>query len=88
MKKLDKSQIGKANEPLPTHKEIVAKITEENRAYFDKKDAGAGAKTEKKKYPASQSNVSRPTTVASRVMCKSWERVLGPMLVHTIKDAE
>jgi len=26
--------------------------------------------------------------VASRVVCKSWERVLGPMLVHTIKDAE
>jgi hypothetical protein len=26
--------------------------------------------------------------VVSRVVCKSMERVLGPMLVHTIKDAE
>ena len=25
--------------------------------------------------------------VASRVLCKSWERVTGPLFVHTIKDA-
>jgi hypothetical protein len=40
MKKSGNPQIGgrKANNPLPTHKEIVAKITEENRAFFAKKD--------------------------------------------------
>ncbi|HWV99375.1 MAG TPA: hypothetical protein VNZ64_06735, partial [Candidatus Acidoferrum sp.] len=25
--------------------------------------------------------------LASRVVCKSWERVTGPMFVHAIKDA-
>ena len=38
MKKSGKFQIGKIKpkKSLPTHKEIVAKITEENRAFFDK----------------------------------------------------
>ena len=27
-------------------------------------------------------------TVASRVVCKSVERVTGPMLVHTVKNAK
>ena len=53
MKKPDKSQTSerKAQKPLPTHKELVAQIAEENRAYFDKKDAATGPKMGKKKYP-------------------------------------
>jgi hypothetical protein len=53
MKKPDKSQTGesKAQKPLPTHKELVGQITEENRAYFEKKDATTRSKMEKEKYP-------------------------------------
>jgi hypothetical protein len=39
MKKSGKSHASKAKKPLPTHREIIAKITEENRTYMAKLDA-------------------------------------------------